>query len=133
MKQRIEPADLEGLTDAQKDRLRELWQPEVGNFMFVDTDVRLVTAINNNRFGGYLFYCTAGCCQKQDCIPLLSVGQMIETVRRVKQMDIYTVDNWWCVQLFNLETCANDGYDCEWENSSRELCDALWMAVKEIL
>jgi len=59
VKQRIEQADLEGLNDAQKNRLRELWEPGVGNFMLVDTDVRLVTAINNNRFGGYLFYCTA--------------------------------------------------------------------------
>ena len=95
MKQRIEPEDLEQLSDKQKRVLKELYG--------------------------------------QNGLPLFSVGQLIEIIRKLRQMDIYTVDDWWYVQLFDLETCANDGRDCESESSSRELCDALWQTVREIL
>jgi len=117
VKQRIEPTDLEVLTDAQKQRLRELWEPQVGNFMLVDTVVRLVTTINNNRFGVYLFYYTTGCCQKQDCLPILSIGQMIEILQKNNiSNDLLSYCNTYIMRI-----------ECE------DICDALWQAVKEIL
>ena len=155
MKQRIEQADLEGLNDAQKDRLRELWEPEPGESFatfiasgwhlpkYDGSPVYHKSRIRENIVGacGGYWDCESVIDDGDDpavipdktSLPLLSIGQIIRIVRRVKQMDIYTVDDQWVVQLFDLETCANDGRDCEWENSSRELCDALWQAVKEIL
>jgi len=54
-----------------------------------------------------------------------TIGKLIEFVRYHHQMDIYTVDDIWCVQLFDLNDCANDQKDCIYENHSKELVDAL--------
>jgi len=40
VKQRIEPADLEGLTDVQKQKLRELRKPQDGDAIFIPTGTR---------------------------------------------------------------------------------------------
>ena len=63
----------------------------------------------------------------------MTIGKLIKTIRIRNQLQIYTVDNVWCVQLFESHICANDEVDCIWENSSKELVDVLWQAVKEAL
>lgn len=38
--------------------------------------------------------------------------ELIRRLRELHQMNIYTVDENWCIQLFELDVCAND-YDVQ--------------------
>jgi hypothetical protein len=62
-----------------------------------------------------------------------TIGRSIDFIRHHHQMDIYTVNKEWCVQLFDLGTCANDAQSCIYENSSKELIDALYECMLWIL
>ncbi|MDF2652741.1 MAG: hypothetical protein K0Q73_8546 [Paenibacillus sp.] len=50
---------------------------------------------------------------------------LIKNIRELHQMDIYTVDENWCIQLFELHVAANDMIDCIYENSSKDLNEVL--------
>ena len=111
MKQRLEPKDIQELTDGQKVRLRELWEPEFGNtYLRESGSVYCVKSYDGNyypEFGGVIFYYPINHHSKRSCLPLLSIGQMIEIV-------------------------GNGFFDVN-DIDINELCDALWQAVKEIL
>lgn len=62
-----------------------------------------------------------------------TVGKSIEFIRNHNQMDIYTVNEYWCVQLFDLNDCANDQKSCVHENDSEELVDAIFECIIWIL
>lgn len=55
---------------------------------------------------------------------------MIGFIREYYQMDIYTVNDNWCIQLFDLNDCANDQKSCVYENSSEELINLLFDGIK---
>ena len=75
-----------------------------------------------------------GCVKRKDWAyyhhKKITIGKMIELIRERNQIDIYTVDDVWKVQLFDLSVAANDNISCVWEEDGRELCDVLWEAVK---
>lgn len=54
-----------------------------------------------------------------------STGELIKSIRACNQMQIYTVNETWCIQLFDPDICANDEIDCVYETSSENLIDAL--------
>lgn len=60
-----------------------------------------------------------------------SIGKLIEIIRQYHQMDIYTVDKVWHVQLFELEVAANDNTSCVFETGSEEneLIDILFECI----
>lgn len=71
---------------------------------------------------------------KEDCIPLLSIGQMIEILQR----NNYGLGDFYLVASSNDSMCelgknyANmNSYGNEYEN--KELCDVLWESIKAIL
>ena len=45
----------------------------------------------------------------------------ILTLRRYVQFDFYTVNNMYCLQLFDKNVSANDGIDCIYEDSDEIL------------
>ena len=133
MKQRIEPADLEGLTDAQKDRLRELWEPQEGNIItpaspFIVPTIRVIGGVDKTFDGEdhilirdkwFLLREI-----KNRYLPLLSIGQMIKILG----------DHWYEKILTAEIGYGEDNYgEPTIEHYYDELCDALWLAVKEIL
>lgn len=59
----------------------------------------------------------------------ITIGKLIECIRNHHQVGIYTVNENWCVQLYNLKDCANDEVSCIYENSSRELTDVLFECI----
>jgi len=113
MKQRITVEQLNELSDAQKQRLRELWEPQDGDFIYSakhgHTEFLEVAPMRGH--GDYLK-------NRDKSLPLLSIGQMIEIL--VKDDDFFNInqmyDSWRIDKIYN-----------------KELCDALWQAVKEIL
>lgn len=121
MKQRITVEQLNELTDEQKERLREWWKPQTGDWCYPVNDE------------GYSDYCDHGIVigdvvhdfphgdfspiSYYSCLPLLSIGQMIELT---ESTNIIKYNGGWA-----LEEDAISFHD--------ELCDALWEAVKNIL
>ncbi|HFC9206741.1 TPA: hypothetical protein ACF0PM_002200 [Clostridium perfringens] len=55
----------------------------------------------------------------------LSVEQKILLIREFNQINLYSVNEDWCIQLFDWDICANDGCSCNWEGSSRDLNELL--------
>lgn len=56
--------------------------------------------------------------------------RMIGLIREYHQIDLYTVNEKWCIQLFDLNDCANDQNDCSYEDNNTELIDLLFDCVK---
>lgn len=65
-------------------------------------------------------------------IKKLNLEQKILLIRKYNQMDLYTVDKLWCLQLFDLEICANDEVTCIWESSSEDLNELMNEALEYI-
>jgi len=131
MKQRLEPSDLAQLTDKQKDRLRELWQPEKRDFVLCnDTREVIVSRCDSDKI--YLFIYGGYILEVKHCLPLLSIGQMIEIL---KEKRIIMWQGWGNhLSLWNVEKLIlNSDKAFELVGKGGELCDALWQAVKEIL
>lgn len=62
-----------------------------------------------------------------------TIGKCIEFIRQHHQIDMYTVNEDWCIQLFDLNDCANDQRSCVYENSCKEVIDILFECVDWIL
>lgn len=120
---------------AQLDYLDSLWEPAVGNMLIIETwrkkkipvVIAEVDPNSHKDFGDNTrFYCfnprtrTYGFHFKNDSLPLFSVGKLIEMlgapdIKHYKELDV------WEVSIpITLQTYA-----------SKELCDALWDAVKD--
>lgn len=66
-------------------------------------------------------------CQQQES---RSEG-LINSLRQYHQINIYTVGNQWCVQLFDLDVDTNDiGASCIYEDQNRNLEDLLVDAIE---
>ncbi len=141
MKQHISPSQLQELTEEQQERLREWWKPSWGADLFtcVNESVAPYGEIQNLTYffdeyedklvdGSMVFL-------KKECLPLLSIGQMIELLE-ANYNEISTGYNdsgcYWTVYVGPRGTgvmIQNFGkeYRHDW------LADALWQAVKEAL
>jgi hypothetical protein len=63
----------------------------------------------------------------------LTTEELIKLIRKYHQIDLYTVDEYWCLQLFDLTVCPNDiNVSCDWENDDKELNTVLIMAIEYI-
>lgn len=120
MKQQISSEQLQELTEEQKERLREWWKPQMWHQMI------------DNKGLYYLGFQTKDIeADKENLLPLLSIGQMIDFIDgereelwsfREKMLTPYKEDAYWRVRgIDNLEFSGNS------------LCDALWEAVKYLL
>jgi hypothetical protein len=122
MKKRITVEQLKELTEEQGNKLRVLWNPQVGDSMCLRSGVVLIIKEGTDLLRNKSIY--------QHRLPLLSIRQMIEILGdEIAEMSpTWNDDNKiirWAVDVCN----ANYG---GWF-SSKELCDALWEAVKKIL
>ena len=119
MKQHISVDQLAELTPRQKEKLRELWKPQEGD---------RVLAVINGRFTTleYLIVINSNFKkEKTNDLPLLSIGQMIEILKRegYLEMKLFGVINEdWRV----VDSCMAVFYE-------DELCDALFEALKAVL
>jgi hypothetical protein len=126
MKQRVTIGQINKLKDEQKERLRVWWNPVYGDFFSnghweniiqsaEDDSIRCVSTDND---GAYDYE------SKKECLPLLSIGQMIEIIeykKPLKSISKARFDKW----IVNIET-STLGY-------KDELCDSLWETVTRIL
>lgn len=125
MKQRIAVEQLMDLTEEQKQKLREWWKPQEGDFFLRVTTkgkIDFIPFIFNAREFEFANY-------KEFKIPLLSMGQMIEL--------LHTNHNLEHIEYMSgngtYEVTVNPYVRLIEYKQAVELCDALWEAVKEIL
>lgn len=57
-----------------------------------------------------------------------SPEELMAKIRGVHQLSVYTVNEVWCVQLFDRDVPANDDYPCIYENSNKDLMSVLRLA-----
>ena len=62
----------------------------------------------------------------------LSVEEMFLKIREFNQFSFYTVDEDYCIQLFDKEICANDEVDCIAEFSATNVKRLLKSVIEDI-
>lgn len=62
----------------------------------------------------------------------MSIEEMLLKIREFNQFNIYTVNEYYCIQLFELEVCGNDEIDCISEFSDTDLRKVLIRALEDI-
>lgn len=132
MKQNISVKQLQELTDDQKERLRDWWKPQKGDWFVACGDIEIAGSFICGTIDSYN---QAGWCyEKKDCLPLLSIGQCIELLG-AKDPGSWSIccskSGGWYITSSNLYApkyyIADGGKDFE------EIIDALWEAVKAVL
>jgi len=109
------------LTEEQRDRLRDWWEPTEGD-MCVDQHGTVINYCEDCFYKGYDYFLTLG------FNPLLSIGQCIEFLASKKSLftgiDFKEESGFWDVYTTQLGIMVASG---------DELIDALWHCVKEVL
>jgi hypothetical protein len=150
MKRRITPDQLNQLTEEQKQKLRELWKPEIGDWFYfrgmdknedrVD-ETQCIIKFATHKGELLLHYAEYARIPKSECLPLLDISMMIEL------LESHNIN--WCDKLFKIsyyneyeeifdenhiavdELSASKEEITKWYRG--ELCDALFEAVKAVL
>ena len=120
MKQFITPKQLKTLTETEKNRLREWWKPKRADSVLTGWHKKAeVGFIVYENATGYFVDARISCgyLKKEDILPLLSIGQMIEF------LDEHNGNIWGALI---------DGYD-DFFKPVDQWCDVLWEAVRETL
>ena len=135
MKQRITPEQLQELTDEQKQHLRNCWEPRTVDVTYIENmnfedrtltgyDTVFVSAKKLHSINYRPLEYT-----KEDCLPLLNTGQMIEVLQN--KIVYFNMTNMFagtgdkiCWGIFKPKT---------FDMRADELCDALWHTVKRVL
>ena len=138
VKQYVFPSQLAELTDEQKERLREWWNPRPGDLMVVDGMVvdglKSVNSIQDLEAGGQRIITHAKSHSgdwwnvshaTKDCLPVLSIGQMIEILGE-RIYSIRLAPREWQVNVIFQEEQFK-------AYTASDLADALWQAVKGVL
>ena len=120
MKQRITSDQLQQLTPSQQEKLRAWWKPEIGDKFDAERSgiTWLVASVNGERIETH-----AGIFLKNECLPLLSIGQCLQILGEHNR-------------YYELRNYENNFHFYDQDNlksKSPELIDALFEAVKSIL
>lgn len=132
MKQRITAEQLSELTTEQKEKLRELWVRDEGDYGVTEGIEFIVTGEREDEDTGFIFLIGKKPfyqgeiwfnCEK--CLPLLSIGQMVELLGdRIIHINNMFIDGGWEANVLH----GNKSY------RAKELCDAFWITtIKEVL
>lgn len=125
MKHRITPEQLSELTIEQQQKLRDWWKPERGDMMIDKLSREIPVSASWKELNRIHSFAEPGYVNKFDeCLPLLSIGQMIELLDNENKDISFNQD---CT-IPVCQLCV-DGKDYR----AKELCDALFEAIKEVL
>jgi len=144
MKQHITIKQLNELSEKGKERLRKWWKPagEGGEVYVSDNKTFIYCPACSGEYHpmekGTTRKYPSGLVEKY--YPLLSIGQMIEFLRKENPMFFLTRVNCHGEMVWSVNSCVCPATTTKSEkeatrihNKHRELADALWEAVKEIL
>ncbi len=125
MKQHITAEQLQELTPEQQQRLREWWKPQNADQVYNLSDERLIQNVWEREGRIFLDYYPYDSefsegCWKDRSLPILSIGQCIELLLALHE-GLY--HGHWSLLMETLE----------YEDDAKDLIDALWKNIKEIL
>ena len=131
MRQRITVENLKELSPEQQEKLRTWWNVQESDLFayigLINTSNKIVIDVDRE---GYM-YDGRDWFPKMDCLPLLSIGQMIELLQDNIRDTRWDPDEENSIQIYR---------DGDWGRKSHrvsllddEICNSLWQAVKEIL
>ena len=127
MKQHITPKQLNELSEKGKKRLRKWWKP-------IDGD--LYARFSNNMIWPMLAHGVAKL-KKENNLPLLSIGQMIEFLIVKNPLAVILIDGDLYTEVAPNGAAIDDGLitddDSEKIFKKENTCNALWEAVKDVL
>jgi hypothetical protein len=133
MKQRILIDQLKELTKKQQNNLRAWWKPEVGDKVFITStnykgyDLFITTIDNDKMYPGI-----AGWIFKSECLPLLTLGQMMELIVFLNYDQCKYESSFETV--FHPSNKSWDVYGPYIEDEQPiELVDKLWKFIKKVL
>ena len=121
MKQHITTEQINGLSKKGQGRLRRWWKPRDGDWY----------AHSSHRAWFTMLAHGAAKLEKNDNLPLLSIGQIIEFLDDTTGENFRTVGSK-DVSQRSIGSPWHHWFTIHW-NEDMELCDALWEAVKEVL
>lgn len=148
MKQHISIAQLNELTDKQKEKLREWWKPQIGDLsMVIDNSGNqyeevVYDAVEDGNDYFYRWFNldhkvaelelkeTQGVKKSFKVFPLPNIGQMIEFIE--DNADFYSAKEIF-VTAGHLWTVTIKKDQLGYYDSKESLCDALWEVVKLLL
>jgi hypothetical protein len=144
MKQRINIEQLQELTEEQKQRLREWWKPnkyDVAIDFKYDNYEFPVEQVCDDKLIDFVDYGEEiADSKKEDCLPLLNIGQMIELLTNKGRFAEKLI-----IEIYKATRVERENKICEiYEHSrdyedgivsyaNRELANCLWQAVKQVL
>jgi hypothetical protein len=132
MKQNITVDDINQLTEEQKEKLRDMWRPDflTPYFNYKDCLYGIVKDYYSDNTIRELQ--TSSIDNKKDCLPLLSIAQMIEILNKRKKIDADFEIHIATTGYTQLGLVCDDYNNKIWFEG-KELCNVLFEAVKSIL
>ncbi|GIP31589.1 hypothetical protein [Paenibacillus sp. J2TS4] len=91
MKQRVTIEQLNQLSAVQKGKVQHQWKPDNGDRVLYRSREGVITGIDSLQSGGTFFVETidkkwrALLVEKKECLPLLSIGQMVELMAALRE------------------------------------------------
>jgi hypothetical protein len=119
MKRRINIEQLAELTGEQVRKLHDWWQPSIGDWMINTNLVKPEPRVLKYTF------------KHERDLPLLDIGQMIELLQDNDSIIRYEPDEQNELQIYKEGQWGRNTYYVSLLN--KDICDALWRAVKQIL
>jgi len=130
VEQRISVAQLNELSDEQKEKLSEQWEPQTYDIFYCGGKIRTVTLCSREKPDGpKLVWYHGGHATKGCCYPLLSIGQCLELLEQLSNDGFYAIDR---------RTDKNGSREYAvimdmFKSADKELIITLWQAVKAVL
>ena len=139
-KRRITTEQLNELTEEQKVKLRKSWKPQEGDKFILlcchcnKSCIKIKYVHHVDQYGICLMNDNLYA-DKEDCLPLLDIGQMIELLEsKGVRLDIYmNIFNKWLIRDLNKPLNENDESQFLGDEPQGELVDAFFEACKEVL
>jgi hypothetical protein len=134
MKRRIDLAQLNQLTDEQKQKLREWWKPQEGDWFynnaeFIESSIGEYSVPNPGTMFDHNAPYEANFIEFKDCLPLLDISQMIELLKS-KSTQIRVGCEGELIVSDNNGKYTNEHFIYILND---DLCNELWETVKEVL
>ena len=135
MRQRITVENLKELSPEQQEKLKYLWKPKIGDCIAQPNVTGKFVVADEFLLKGLI---------KENCLPLLSIGQMMEIISEMHDIEL-TIEQpkrmYWVVKISTRVSSLISWYDNKGEeifhkrftDEEDELCNCLFQAVKEIL
>lgn len=71
-------------------------------------------------------------CHEHELCERATIGGLLEVIRKYHQINLYTVNEDWCIQLFENYEQANDEIPCLYEHYSENLIRLLYATMERI-